>query len=173
LKEKQKIVVDKNIDGIISNEICKERLLELTENVAILKQQLSDISDLGINKEVYLNLVRRILLTPGDLWKEAEPAEKIKLQWFYFPHGIKIDKYGSRTPKICSLFKLKDTIDDTISSVVNHQNWKLNIQNLQVTLPPEKDLDVTSMDFWHEVSQELLPLIPEKGKCTKGKLPSS
>lgn len=168
LIEKQKIIIDKNIDGIISDEVCKERLLELNSNLASLKLQLADVSDTGINKQVFLDIVRKILLSPGDLWEEAEPEDKIRLQWFYFPNGIKVDQYGSRTPKICSLFKLKEVIGDANSSKVTHRNGKLNITKLQVTLPPEKQPDITSMDFWHQVTEELKPLIPVKGKCVKG-----
>lgn len=131
LKSKQSIIINKNIDGIINDELCKEKLAEVAAELYDISQTRS-LFETEINKEDLLGIVRKALLQPGDLWEKADLAGKIKLQWFYFPNGIEIDKNGSRTHKVCSLFKLKGIILPSLSSNVNHRNQKSNTDNWQI-----------------------------------------
>lgn len=107
LKEKRITIFNKNVDGIISDEFAKEHLRVIDAKLYELQYLLTDKPEIEINIVRLLELVKAALLHPGELWKKSDFAEKIKLQWFYFPEGIEIEKTGSRTPKICNLFQGK------------------------------------------------------------------
>lgn len=72
-------------------------------------------------------------MSPGELWKKAPLEQQLRLQWFYFPEGITLEKTGSRTPKICSLFKVKALFQPSLSANVHLSNQKTNTPNTQIS----------------------------------------
>ncbi len=158
LKNKQTTVLNKNIDGVISNELCKEKLEEINSELYDIDNSLSLTSENSLNKEQVLKIIREVLSRPGDVWQKLDFEEKLKLQWFYFPDGIEIDTNGSRTVKICKLFKLKELISPYQSPNVTHRNQKSNTKILQLSLPPPNDLDIQGSEFWEGVKEEVMIL---------------
>ena len=164
LKERQNAILNKNIDGIISDEMCKEKLDNISLELFDLNKDFSASNDIRIEKTGILKILRTVLLEPGNVWERATLEDKIKLQWFYFPGGIEMTKNESRTSKICKLFKLKDLILPNISLVVHHSKSKSNTLNLQIPLWSVLHLDIptdpTLEDpfFWSELEDELVEL---------------
>lgn len=104
------IILEKNIEGIISNELCKEKIAAIDRELYQTNKVIADLPETKINYVHLLGLIRDILKNPGNIWDKADFVTKIKLQWFYFPDGIEFDGKENRTTKICKLFKLKELI---------------------------------------------------------------
>lgn len=138
LKGKQSLIIDKNINGVINDALCKEALQKIDVELYELEQQLRDAPSSSIDYSHLLDITRTVLLNPDEAWEKAGIEEKIKLQWFYFPHGIEIDKNESRTAKICKLFNGKMKNSCYHSSNVHYQNSKLNNTNWQILRLPDK-----------------------------------
>lgn len=154
LKSKQSILLDKNIEGVISNDLCKAKLEEIDSEVYEINQRLNSKPNESINYYSLFAYVKEILKNPGEAWEQASLTNKIKLQWFYFPHGIVFDGVQSRTTKICNLFKLKDAFSTSLSSVVTHSDLKSNTHFSQISLPSPEGAYVQSTEFWEEIKRE-------------------
>ncbi len=172
LKARQTLILDKNIEGVISNELCKEKIAEIDNEIYQINQAISIIPKTTINYGALLEIIRNILKNPGEVWEKADFKNKIKLQWFYFPQGVIFDGKESRTAKICNLFKLKEYFLSFQSHVVNHPNFKSNTSNLQIPLPSKNNLDIQSIEFWQELGEEMQYLASLKETCVIRKLPS-
>lgn len=159
LKEKQALLVEKNIDGIISNDLCKERLAAIDSELYTVKQAISNMGVVPVNYSHALNIIRDILLNPGKVWEKADFKTKVKLQWFYFPNGIEIDNTHCRTTKICKLFKLNELISSFQYQLVNHPVSKSNTGFSQITLLYETDLTNPKKPdefFYADIGQEIV-----------------
>ncbi len=145
LKSMQGLLLEKNIEGIISNELCKERIADIDAELYQINIDIANLSVTKINYSKLLNIIRDVILNPAEVWEKADFKEKIKLQWFYFPHGIVFDGMESRTTKICSLFKLKEQISPYLSTVVHHQKSESNTSKLQI--PPWHQLQIDTTGY--------------------------
>lgn len=161
LKDKQALLVDKNIDGIISDSICRERIAAIDRELYQLQGAIDNLPESKVNYSALLKIIRGILLNPGDVWEKAGLSEKIKLQWFYFPHGIQFNGFESRTTKICKLFRLKEEILPLQSLNVHHPNHKSNTSNCLIPLSCNFYLDTKGSNmifdelFWQEMGGEI------------------
>lgn len=172
LKQKQHIILEKNIEGIISNELCKEKIAAIDTELYQINKSITNLPETNINYSRLLGIIRSVLKNPGDVWEKVDFETKIKLQWFYFPHGIEIDGKGNRTTKICKLFKLKERISPYHSYNVHHRFSKSNTINQQISLPAENNLDLESPEFWQELGEEIKFLASLKETCIQCKFPS-
>lgn len=155
LKAKQYLLIEKNMEGIISNELCKEKIAQIDTELYQINKCISDLPNTTINHTKLLSVIRSTLNNPGEVWGKAEIKSKIKLQWFYFPHGLEFDGTQSRTTKICRLAMLKEHFLPSQSYKAPHRIKKSNTTNLQLTLPPLNNLDIESPEFWQEVGEEI------------------
>jgi site-specific DNA recombinase len=161
LKSKQSALVDKNLEGIVSDELFKDKNASIEMQLYAINQNLSKLSNVATDYVRLLSDVRDVLLHPGKAWARANILTKIKLQWFYFPDGVMFDGKKIRTAKICRLFKLKGQIFDPLSYNVHHLDGKSNTSSLQVPLRYDLSIDNTSSNdvqgelFWKEVGEEL------------------
>lgn len=161
LKAKQAILLDKNIEGIISNELCRERIAAIDVEIYQITKAITTLPKASINFSRLISSIRDFMLNPGDVWEKADFKTKIKLQWFYFPHGIEFDGIESRTTKICKLFILKEQISPPLSYMVHHPNSKSNTSNLQVPLWSKLSIDNTNYNttkdeiFWQDLGGEI------------------
>lgn len=170
LKEKQAAILEKNIDGIISNEMAKEAIGKIDGEIYTLSEQSKTVSaPSSHNLTDLLDATRKVLLHPGEVWNKAGIEAKIKLQWFYFPHGIMFDGNESRTGKICNIFKGKKEVLTQFSSKVHHQNKKSNTNNWQMLHIEGEHEQVKDIPV-EELHEELLKLktivSPEKEKAS-------
>ena len=155
LKAKQHILIEKNIEGVINNELCKEKIAAIDTELYQINRFISNLPQKTINYSHLLSIIRGVLKNPGEIWEEIDFKNKIRLQWFYFPYGIEFDGKESRTTKICKLFKLKEYISPYQSCVVHYPNDKSNTINQQISLPPVNNLDIQNTEFWQELGEEI------------------
>lgn len=138
LKAKQGILLEKNLSGLISDELLKMKLTEVNLEIYRTIEQQNAESRLGeINVEELLRVTREVLINPGKIWLNSPVQTKVKLQWFYFPHGIEYAEKESRTTKICSLFKGISGISPLFSSKVNQRFLKSNTTNSRILNEPD------------------------------------
>jgi site-specific DNA recombinase len=169
LKTKQALILDKNIEGIISNELCKEKIAEIDNELYKINQSISEFPQTTINYKSLLNIIHNVLKYPGDVWEKSNFKTQIKLQWFFFPDGIIFDGNESRTPKLCMLLKLNEYLLPTQFWKVNHPNYKSNTEIQQISLPSQKNIDFESVEFWDELRKELQTLASLSENCISNK----
>lgn len=157
LKTKQTILLEKNIEGVISNELCRERIAAIDIDLYKINKILTDCQKPTIDQKRLFQIIRSVLRNPGEVWEKAIFPNKIKLQWFYFPNGIEFDGVESRTTKICKLFRLKEQFPALQSWEVNYPNNKSNTQNMQIPLRYEVSSKPDD-NFWEELSEEVINL---------------
>lgn len=157
LKAKQEQLIEKNIAGIISNELAKEYLSKIEQELFSLQQQTKSIPVNAIDFSRLLELTRSVLLQPGDVWAKSDIQVKIALQKFYFPHGIEFDGKESRTHKICNIFKLNGKIPSHLSYNVHHSKSKSNTDNWQILHIVEEHNKGEPVSI-EEIQEELLKL---------------
>ena len=119
LKDKRSAVINKNLDGVIDDELCKEKLNEIALELHTFEESFHKVSDNNITDDQIRYVLQLVLLNPGKLWEESDLQNKIALQWFFFPKGIVIDGSGVRTPETCRIFKLKQLFTPIDSSNVD------------------------------------------------------
>jgi DNA invertase Pin-like site-specific DNA recombinase len=169
LKNYQSALIQKNIKGIINDNVAKleiERVeLEITDLVG--KSMLVDQNVEPF--EVITERVKDFLLNPVESWKISPPQLKVKLQWFYFPQGIIFDGRICQTNEICNLFKLKnDSFDKEFSRApsaykkTNHSHVANNAERAILHNESNSILDhqkvSTSDMFLSDIKHELVCL---------------
>ena len=164
LKVKQTQILDKNLQGVISDDLCKEHIAKIEHTIYELNEKLNTVPEAVIDYSQLLKTSRNVLLNPGEAWEKASIEEKIKLQWFYFPHGIEFDGNESRTTKICRLIRQKNRIPSDYSFNVHYQNTTSNTPNWQILKVAERESegqeDIAILTILKEIKRlsEILPL---------------
>lgn len=119
-KERQSLLIQKNMKGIISDSLLQEELARIDEKVTEAEITLIDMKENNINVEEALSFAEAFLKNPSMIWEKAKKAEtKLKLQWFQFPEGLVFDGKKFGTTKISSIFKLKEAFQPLQSTVVD------------------------------------------------------
>ena len=103
----QKILVEKNISGVISDTVLQEQLHYLELELMNLNSELVQEPNFPVNIDELIDISRAYVKNPSKIWEMANLENKIRLQQFNFPKGITYDGNIFRTPEICRLFKVK------------------------------------------------------------------
>src|SRR5690606_23763398 len=84
LQEKQSALIQKNLQGVLSDAILKKELEKIEEQITHM-QTLLPQEQKGIPSYTeLLNVSSEYLKNPGNVWIEAPFHLKKKLQWFQF-----------------------------------------------------------------------------------------
>lgn len=154
LKEKQNILLQKNINGIIGDILLKEQLTMLDEEIWAIDKLLLQKEEKKIDTENIFAFINEFLLRPSTAWQKMSLDIKIKLQWFVFPEGLLFDGKIFRTTKLSSLFKLKQFFLPELSLTVHHRRLYYEHTKL-ATNPTFKNIDSVA---WNEIRDELVSL---------------
>lgn len=166
LKQKQAALIDKNLQGIISDQLLRERLVDIDEELYHLNKMLEGHPDSSIDYVKLLELMRQVLTSPGDVWENANLENKILLQWFYFPKGIEFSKSESRTQAICKFFKPQLANQTLFSANVAHQDTKSNTcfsQVLKIDLAPSEKGELSISELQKALTQNEKLTLPSAG----------
>jgi len=149
IKERQKLLIEKNLKGVISDSVLRDQL-DLLEHELIKSQySLSQESENHYDFNKLLDSVSKFLKHPGKTWKNASYEQRIRLQRFKFPKGVLFENEKFRTAELCRIFKTKELFQDSLSLVVHHRISTLNTLD---TVNTNKEL------FWKQVGEELIEL---------------
>lgn len=168
LQLKQDILIQKNIDGVISNDILKSQLEHIEEELIKARASIINTPVENLRYDLLMNTVSQYLKNPYRIWVKAPLADKLRLQWFTFPKGLLFDGEILQTTEICNLFKGKSGNFEDLSRVVYHSSQKVNrIQNkpympmsdlpdkASLIRQPRHKRDAT---YWNTIGAELIQL---------------
>lgn len=120
----QRGVIQKNIDGIINDEILQQQLKFIEEDIRKTKHALADIPDRRKDLDKLLEFISYFLKNPGEVWKNISFQNKLKLQWFTCPEGVMFDGINCYTSQLPFIFKEKGIILQELSHRVYPMHHK-------------------------------------------------
>ena len=161
LKARQGAIIQKNLQGIISDEVLKEQSFIIDKELLDTKASLQEIPNSDSDIKESLKYASNYLKKPSEVWGKAPVHIQKALQWFQFPQGIYFDGEKIGTTEVSSLFKAKENFLPEKSPVV-HFKISTSNRNLKkpyaitkrVTLRVKVDRTV----FWNTVARDLIKL---------------
>ncbi|NNV53875.1 recombinase family protein [Limnovirga soli] len=161
LKEKQNMLIQKNLSGIISDAVLSQQLDDTERHLMQTTADLAQITHLPVNFDQIFLESKDVLQSPAKLWEMAPFQLKLKLQWFYFPKGIIFDGVESKTPEISFIFKAKKAILDNFSSEVT-----LRLSTLNSVRTPNNQNTFLEQCFSEHLALEFLQIVALKRSNT-------
>lgn len=135
LKVKQTILIQKNIDGFISDSVLRSQLEMMENQIFNLFTSISTKSEAMIDEKLLKSVFVTYFSNPGFIWQNLSFKSKVKMQWFNFPKGIIFDGANFRTNEIAFIYKLNESILDSQSTKVDSSSKCLN-QNQNKIIEP-------------------------------------
>jgi hypothetical protein len=152
LKEKQQVLVNKNIEGVLPDTLFKEQLSLLNEEMWEVQKCLEEGTERKVDIDFVFTRLSQMLAMPGEYWKKQPFVIKRRLQKFEFPEGVSFDGSIYRTRKVSSIFKLASVISGNISLGVTHSELSIKQSNL-TNSPILPDSEI--MSLLQEVQSDL------------------
>jgi site-specific DNA recombinase len=110
LEEKQSGIIQKNHAGIIPDNVLKQQLALIDNEITEANAALSISPATTADYTAILEFIKEYLLSPSDVWKNAKIGVRTKLQWFQFPSGLVFENNLFRTTEVSKFFKAKELI---------------------------------------------------------------
>ncbi|MGY3214580.1 recombinase family protein [Mucilaginibacter sp. HD30] len=157
--------VNRQIDLLIRLH-SQERigLAVFTERVQPLEAELDDLKRLArtsteekANLPELLRLAAKLLKSPDLLWQKSPIQVQKQVQVFDFPMGVVFDGHKFRTAKVCSLFKLKQLIDENKFPKADLEERGKNTA-FGTDSPPSGISPLETKEFWGLVREDLVNL---------------
>jgi DNA invertase Pin-like site-specific DNA recombinase len=149
LAEKQNALLEKNLNGTISDSILKTQLNLIEEQISEYTGRLETMPSKQEKMEDYYNIAEQYLKDPGKIWAKAGNAIKLRLQWFEFPHGVIFENGKFRTNRMPSIFNVKSELRPMLSRSVRRAR------------PTSNKLDVVVLDKYAQEIKELAEILKE------------
>jgi site-specific DNA recombinase len=108
LKEKQRIIVDKNLKGVFDDDLAKEQLEKVRREIIDLTIKLKGYNDLESIQDV-LEYSLYFMQSLAHNINKLEIRQRKNLQWFLFPDGIIFDGQKLRTNRTALILNTKTT----------------------------------------------------------------
>lgn len=164
LKSKQSLLIEKNIQGVISNDLLRDQLDIIDKQLLELNSKLYIEPILDVNLEVLLQRAKTLLTNPSAVWKFATNDNKLRLQVFEFPHGVTFDGENFQTPEICRLFNVKDLFLPTSSHSAGAKKKVIKFHPEVANLPyvtgdkPRScaRYNLSTKKYWEEIVKDLI-----------------
>lgn len=106
LKEKQNMIVEKNIKGVYSDNISKEQLTQVKKEVDRLSTKLHDINNNQLKPDEISSFAHDFLTNLRTTWETSSLEEKQRLQTIIFPDGVFYEFPGIRTTTLSPIFNV-------------------------------------------------------------------
>jgi|JI8StandDraft_1071087.scaffolds.fasta_scaffold05242_3 site-specific DNA recombinase len=162
LKLKQSLLIEKNIQGVISNELLRDQLVLIDKQLLELNSKLYIEPTYKVNLEELITKAKTLLTNPSEVWKTANNDNKLRFQVFEFPHGVTFDGEIFQTPEICRLFKVKDLFLPNSShgagvkkKVIKFHPKVANLPSLNGDKHPLRS-KYTVKKYWQEIVEDLI-----------------
>ncbi len=124
LREKQSLIIDKNIKGLISDETLKNILEKVEKDIFNKESILLSSKEESIDIDEVLSFTEAFIKDPSDIWNNASLDKKLKLQWFQFPKGIVLKNEKFETAEVASIFNIKSILLDVKSVTVDPSGFE-------------------------------------------------
>ena len=119
LKQKQGLVIEKNLNGVIPDNLLKEQLERINTEIGKLTDNVQDYTNLDNVQEV-LDYSLWFMQNLSTETEKLEIERRKKLQRFLFPQGIIFDGQKLRTIKTALILELKETSQQEKSPYVDY-----------------------------------------------------
>lgn len=164
LKIKQGQLIEKNLEGVISNVILREQLDQNEQLLIELNAQLFSDKKLESDYGELIDTAEKLLTTPGTVWLQANNENRLKIQVFEFPKGITYDGHNFQTPEICNLFKEKCNLSPRKSSSAGVKKKVIKFYPEVAKLPsnsgdklsPSAQSNPNTKKYWEEIGEQLI-----------------
>ena len=123
LKERREMLIDKNLKGVIDDDLAKEQLDKIKDEINNLLSEIKNYGDSENITEVLeysLNFLKDLSVSIQDL----KIQQRKSLQWFLFPEGIVFDGNKLRTTKTALILDTKKTSLSEKSSMVDPKGFE-------------------------------------------------
>ncbi len=157
-------IIQKSIAGVLPDNFVKEELEKITLELAEIEIKIQDSKSKVLHPEFIFESLQKVLENPGLFWQSCSFEIKRKLQVFDFPSGIVFDGDNYRTPKICSIFQLRNVIVEHLSPMVNPSVRNKKHTKMSIFPSLQKGEHIALL---HEVEEELTTLNQHILKPTK------
>lgn len=132
LEVQQNILIQKNLNGFISDELLKRQLDEISNKIFELRAVLNDSEGYDHDPEELIRYAEEYLTNPGVFWKNSKFETRVKLQWFQFPSGLTFDGTNFGTIEIANVFKTKEAFQPLLSIQVDLTGLEPATSSVQV-----------------------------------------
>jgi DNA invertase Pin-like site-specific DNA recombinase len=150
-------LINLQIKGSISESILADR----TKKFDIELEELNELLISKTHKEVdvgkLLKFAAKALKDPCLLWSESSLEKRKFFQVFVFPNGVVFSGGKFRTPRICSIFKLKQEIYRDKFFKADSRDSRKNSAS-KTNMPPSGLKLLEMQEFWEVVLEELSEL---------------
>ncbi len=119
LETEEKNVIAMGRKGIIPEHRVREQVEDLEKTLTLEKFRLTEMHGEELDINALLAYAYDFIRTVENVWYDAVPDVKIRLQRFIFPEGVKYDSIGFSNSRICPLFKQISLVGSEIPSMVN------------------------------------------------------
>lgn len=140
LEEKQAALIDKNIKGVINDKVLQQQLLLVDKELLETHAQLYRLPEAPINYQMALDYVKEFFVRPDRVWLDAKLEDKIRLQWFYFPEGLQVREYKSKTGDISFHYNAETLFWSALSAKVTLRNRISNRQKPLKSLSTQRQI---------------------------------
>lgn len=129
LLNKRELIVDKSINGVLSDEDVKHALEKISIEISQLEIEREKIQ-IVVNQNQTLSDALQILKDPCEIFSKGGYDEIRRFLRFVFPSGVIYENESYQTKEICSIFKLKRIFDSMLSQVGSYPDQKNKLPNL-------------------------------------------
>jgi site-specific DNA recombinase len=152
LNSKQTVLIEKNIQGVISNHILQQQLSFVESEILKTHKLLLTLPNANRKIESLLEFAKEFLKNPDKIWEIAPVHLKLRLQWFEFPQGITFDGKVFRTQEIRNLFKAKSFFLTKQSHLADSKLISTNNLELPTSLINKDD---TELLYWESIADDI------------------
>ena len=118
LEHQRATLLDKLVDGTVSDDVYKAKEKQLTLDIALVKSQLNDAQLDEFDIEGALNHAEFLLTNPERLWIDANVEIRQRFQKLLFPEGLSYTKEGGfGTGVSSSVYELLGQIGSDVSQL--------------------------------------------------------
>ena len=108
LTQLRKGALEKCIRGVISDEVAREYVSDLEQQMADVKQQMEAVRDSVLVTDDVIKTGLAVLGDMGSFWRNANVTAKQEFQRFLFPAGTTVDDNGFGTSETALCIKQKE-----------------------------------------------------------------
>ncbi len=132
LETHQTVLIEKNINGVVSDTVLKKQLERMDEEILTLHDKQVSLTESKVDVAGALSLAREYLSAPGKVWLQVELKTKTKLQRFQFPSGVLFHEKKFKTNEVSLLFATESVFSTELSTGVDPSGFEPLTSSLQM-----------------------------------------
>jgi site-specific DNA recombinase len=132
IKQIQNSLIQKNMKGVINDQLLKEQLNMLEQEISEIQVSLTDFKRTELDPDELFGFVEEYLLNPSKIWRDSDLQTQKQLQWFEFPQGIVFQNEKLQTTKVACVFKTKEALSASMLNGVDPTGLEPATSSLQM-----------------------------------------